>query len=93
MFKEKTKTALLCEYLRFNFELKEYTTRVYTPEQAILVREAAKTVSAECETALNESAPSDEDIYEIFNFPELKAPDITKVPITISGNDMIGYGG
>ena len=43
-YKEKVNAKLLTETLRFNTELKVYTAKVHSPEQAIMVREAAKMV-------------------------------------------------
>ena len=52
MYKEKQAGAkLLAEVPRFNTELKTYTFKVYAPEQAIMVREAAKMVCAEDEVS------------------------------------------
>ena len=42
IYKEKVNAKLLTETLRFNTELKVYTAKVSSPEQAIFVREAAK---------------------------------------------------
>ena len=67
------------EHPRWNDELKRYTMKVYTPEQAIMIREAMKMVSADDEKDLNASAPSDEDIAEIFDFPEAKSATISVV--------------
>ena len=51
MYKEKLGAKLLAEVPRFNTELKTYTFKVYAPEQAIMVREAAKMVCAEDEVS------------------------------------------
>ena len=47
---------LLTEELRFNTELKMYTAKVYSPEQAIFVREAAKMVCEADEVSAAASA-------------------------------------
>jgi hypothetical protein len=51
-FKQKVGAVLLKEYLRFNDELKLYTAKVYTIEQAEMVLDAAKQVSPEDEKCL-----------------------------------------
>ena len=42
---------------------------------------------------LDEKGPTDEDIYEVFDFPERKSVDIEKVPFSLNGADVLGYGG
>ena len=42
---------------------------------------------------LNEEGPTDDDIYEIFDFPERKSVDIDKVPFTFDSKEVIGFGG
>ena len=93
MHKEKLGEKLLCEVPRFNEELKKYTYKVYSPEQAIMLREQAKMVSALDEKAFNESAPTDEEIRAVFDFPEFKGVVIHKVPLNFYGKEAIGYAG
>ena len=125
-YKDKVNAKLLTEELRFNTELKMYTAKVYSPEQAIFVREAAKMVceadevplrpcvarafermpaapvsDARCALAcvvraqktLVEEAPTDEDIFKIFDFAERKPINIDNVPFTHESNAVIGFGG
>jgi len=56
-YKDKVGAKLLAEHLRFNTELKLYTAKVYSPEQAIMVREAAKMVCDEDEVTPRLSVP------------------------------------
>ena len=56
-----------------------------------MVREAMKMVSEQDEKDLNETAPSDEDIAEIFNFPEAKSTAIAI--INEVDNDNMGIAG
>ena len=56
-----------------------------------MVREAMKMVSEQDEKDLNETAPSDEDIAEIFNFPEAKSTAIAI--INEVGDDNMGIAG
>ena len=42
---------------------------------------------------LNEDGPTDEDIFNIFDFPERKSLDIDKVPFVLDGAQVIGFGG
>ena len=51
LYKDKVNAKLLSEEVRFNSELKMYTAKVYSPEQAIMVRDAAKLVCEADEVA------------------------------------------
>ena len=79
--------------MRWNDEIKAYRLRAWSVEQAILYREAMKMVSEEDEADINKTAPTDEEIAEVFNFPEAKELGIQKMPLTIDGQEMIGFGG
>ena len=50
-------------------------------------------VRARRQKTLNEEGPTDEDIFEIFDFPERKSVDIDKVPFTLESEEVIGFGG
>ena len=76
VFKGKVQPNLLAEGLRWNDEIKLYTAKVYTPEQVIKIRECMKTVSKDDEADLTESAPTDDEIFEVFDFDERKSVDI-----------------
>ena len=93
MSKEKVHNKSLIERARWNDEIKKYTLRAWSPEQAIMYREALKMVSPEAEADLNKTAPTDDEIAEVFNFPEAKELGIHKTPLTIDGKEMIGFGG
>ena len=43
--------------------------------------------AARRQKTLNEEGPTDEEIFEIFNFPERKSVDIEKVPFTLESED------
>ena len=59
-----------------------------------MVREAMKMVSEEDEKDLLETAPTDEDIEEIFNFPEAKDTTISIISeVDIDGEPMMGLAG
>ena len=49
--------------------------------------------AARRQKTLNEEGPTDEEIFEIFNFPERKSVDIEKVPFTLESQEVIGFGG
>ena len=91
--KEKIHAKSLMETTRWNDELKVYRLRAWSVEQAIMYREAMKMVSEEDEADINKTAPTDEEIAEVFNFPEAKELGIHKMPVTIAGQEMIGFGG
>ena len=65
----------------------------WSVEQAIMYREALKMVSPEAEADINKTGPTDDEIAEVFNFPEAKELGITKMPVTIDGEEMIAFGG
>ena len=52
VFKTKVGAKLLAEPVRWNDSLKCYTAKVWTPEQAIMLREAMKMVSEQDEADL-----------------------------------------
>ena len=93
-FKEKVNAKLLGNSCRWNDELKVYTAPVHTYEEAIMVREAMKMVSEKDEEDLMESAPTDEDIGEIFTFPEVKDTTISIInEFDVDGNTNIAIAG
>ena len=53
----------------------------------------ARVRPARRQKTLNETAPTDEDIDEIFDFPEVKPWEIEKVTFTLDGEEVIGFGG
>ena len=78
---------------RWNDELKVYTAKIYTAEQAIMIREAQKMVSAEDEADLA-NALTDEEIVEVFDFPEAKPAAINIIAeFAKDGEDTIAIGG
>ena len=83
IFKAKVLPHLLAEgnAMRFHTQDKVFYAKVSTPEQAIKVREAQKQVSKEDEAAL-QSAPTDEQIHSIFDFPEANTAEIKIVAST-----------
>ena len=85
---------MLVENLRWNDQLKLYTAKVFTPEQAVMIREAMKMVAAEDEADLQATAPTDEDISDIFDFPEAKSTDIDMIAsIEVDGDEKTAIGG
>ena len=85
---------LLANSCRWNDELKVYTAPVHTYEEAIMVREAMKMVSEKDEEDLMEAAPTDEDIGEIFNFPEAKDTTISIInEFDVDGDAKVAIAG
>jgi len=74
-FKEKAEPKLLGEVLRFNDEIRLYRAKVYSVEQAIMIREVMQSISKE-DAADLASSPTDDEIREVFNFPEVNVPVI-----------------
>ena len=94
VFKEKVNTLLLEERVRWNDELKKFTAKVCTPEQVIMIREAMKMVSEKDEEDLNESAPTDEDIADVFDFAEVKSTTINIIEcIDVNGEEKKAIAG
>ena len=93
-FKTKVNPKLLKGPTRWNDAVKFFTATVHTVEEAIMVREAMKMVSEEDEKDLLETAPTDEDIEEIFNFPEAKDTTISIISeVDIDGEPMMALAG
>ena len=94
VFKGKVQPNLLAEGMRWNDEMKLYTAKVYTPEQVIKIRESMKTVSKEGESDLTESAPTDDEIFEVFDFDERKSVDIRIIAeFNHDGENTVAIGG
>lgn len=93
-FKRNVNAKAKGQFVRFNGETKLYSVKVANVKTAISVREAMKTVSAEDEKDLNESAPTDEDIRAIFDFEEAHSNVINIIgSIDLNGTDNVGIKG
>ena len=96
-FKDKVGKILLAEPVRWNDEMKIYTGKVWTPEQAIKVREAMKMVSEEDEADLTDGVPgvpTDEEIYDVFDFEQAKSVDIQLIAeFDNDGEETVAVGG
>ena len=76
------------QFLRFNDETKLYSVKVANVKTAIAVRESMKMVSAEDEKDLDATAPTGEDINEIFDFEEAHSNVINIIgSIDLNGTD------
>ena len=97
IFKAKLNEKMLGDSkLRWNDDLKMYMARVYSIEQAIMLRDSAKMVSKEDEQDLDENGPTDEDITGMFDFAEYKAKDFDfKIikEVELDGKMTQGVGG
>ena len=86
-FKDKLFPVFLKERLRWNDELKLYTAKVYTPEQAIMVLDNMREVSEECEKSLNDISV-DESIFD-----DAKEAIITMFLLEVEGTMMLALAG
>ena len=86
-FKDKLFPVFLKERLRWNDELKLYTAKVYTPEQAIMVLDNMREVSEECEKSLAHISV-DESIFD-----DAKEASITMFPLEVDGKMTLAVGG
>ena len=86
-FKDKLFPVFLKERLRWNDELKLYTAKVYTPEQAIMVLDNMREVSEECEKSLADISV-DESIFD-----DAKEATITMFPLEVEGTMMLALAG
>ena len=76
IFKAKLGEKMLAnEKPRWNEDLGMYMAKVYSVEQAMMMRDAAKMVSKEDEDDLTKNGPTNEDIADIFDFDQYKAKD------------------
>ena len=94
-WKEKGNAKMLANQLRWNDEptMKAYTGVVCTVEQAIMLREALKMVSAEDEKDVTANGPTDEEIAAVFDFPEANTADIDIIKsFDLDGEDTVAIG-
>ena len=93
-FKTKAGACVKGQFFRFNDDSKLYSAKMANVKTAIAVREAMKSVSPEDEKDLNETAPTDQEIMEIFDFPEAQSNVINIISsLELNGVENVGIQG